>query len=222
MAFAGFPPDAVTFFSGLEADNSKLYWTANKETYERSVRQPMLALLAAIDDDFQPMRMFRPHRDVRFSKDKSPYKTHAGASGERQGGAMYYLQISGTGLFVATGYYMCAPDQLVRLRAAIDQPATGAELERILATLKRKGHDISGESLKTAPKGYPRDHPRIELLRMKWLTAGKTFGAPRWLHTKAALAKVQQQWREAEPLNAWLDTHVGPSTRPPESEREVW
>ena len=70
MAFRGFPPEALTFYEGLEADNSKTYWTAQKDVYERAVKEPMEALCAELDDDgFGPMRIFRPYRDVRFSKD---------------------------------------------------------------------------------------------------------------------------------------------------------
>ncbi|MGE0878532.1 MAG: DUF2461 domain-containing protein [Acidimicrobiia bacterium] len=220
--FTGFPAAALTFFAGLEADNSKQYWTEHKQVYDECVKQPFLDLLDALDDEFKPLRMFRPNRDVRFSKDKSPYKTHTGAAGEREGGAMYYVALSSEGLFAATGYYQCAPDQLERLRHAIDTENVGGELVKIVAAQRRKGMAVEGDSLKTAPRGYAKDHPRIDLLRMKWITTGKKFPVEPWLHTKGALARVQKVWRDAEPLNAWLDTHVGPSTRPPDDEREVW
>ncbi len=80
MKFRGWPADAFEFYRGLEVDNSKAYWQANKQRYEASVKEPFEALLSELDADYGPFRMFRPYRDTRFSKDKSPYKTAAAAS----------------------------------------------------------------------------------------------------------------------------------------------
>src|SRR5438552_9962360 len=102
MAFRGFPPEAISFYEGLEADNSKTYWTAHKDVYERAVKEPMEALCAELDGEFGPLRMFRPYRDVRFSKDKSPYKTAAAAANEAEHGDVYYLHLSSSGLFVGS------------------------------------------------------------------------------------------------------------------------
>lgn len=103
-SFGGFPPQMFAFFEGLARDTSKAYWTANKATWEEHIRQPMLALLADLYEEFPPMRMFRPHRDVRFAKDKSPYKLWAGATSQSRaiGGTGYYLEVSAAGL--VTGY----------------------------------------------------------------------------------------------------------------------
>ncbi|MGD9795112.1 MAG: DUF2461 domain-containing protein [Acidimicrobiia bacterium] len=221
MAFSGFPRSALDFYRGLEADNSKTYWQANKAVYDASVKEPMAAFAAEVDETFRPMHIFRPNRDVRFSKDKSPYKTHTGAVAETDGGAMVYVQLSASGLMAAAGYYMMRPDQLARYREAIDSDAA-LELEAIAAALARQKLPIAsgGEGdLKTAPKGYPRDHPRIDWLRRKGLIIVKEFGAPSWMTTRAALTKIQDLWRAAEPLNGWLDTHVGPSLEAPE---DVW
>src|SRR4051812_30135425 len=101
-AFAGFGDEALLFYEGLEADNSRTYWTDQAERYERAVRTPMLALIAALEPEFGPMKFFRPQRDLRFSADKSPYKTHAGAvtRGE-DGAAARYVQLSADGLMYA-------------------------------------------------------------------------------------------------------------------------
>ncbi|TAL12327.1 MAG: DUF2461 family protein, partial [Frankiales bacterium] len=77
--FEGFPEEALVFYEGLEADNTKAYWTDHKALYDRTVKAPMEALLAQLEPEFGPATFFRPYRDVRFSKDKTPYKTHAGA-----------------------------------------------------------------------------------------------------------------------------------------------
>jgi uncharacterized protein (TIGR02453 family) len=215
-SFGGWPADALDFYAALEADNSRPFWLANKSRYEAAVKGPILALSEMVEKEFGPLHVFRPNRDVRFAKDKSPYKTACGAVTEGADGGAYYLQISAEGLFAGSGYYHLAADQLERWRESVADPRRGAALEKVVTALTRAKYEIgSMESLKTAPRGYPKDHPRIELLRRKGLTAGKTFGAPRWLHTKVAADRIVQVWHDAKPMNRWLGKHVGPSTSPP-------
>lgn len=216
MTFRGFPPEAFTFYDGLEADNSKSYWTAHKAQYEEAVRDPMRALTDALGPQWGSFHMFRPHRDVRFAKDKSPYKTAQGAVGEGEGGTQYYVQISAAGLMIASGLYMMAPDQLERCRAAIDASRTGAALERAVEQARADGWDCTPrDPLKTAPRGYAKDHPRIELLRGKGLTTGRMYPPAKWMHTAKARERVEAAWQAAAPVNRWLERHVGPSTTPP-------
>lgn len=219
MAFTGIPIEAVAFYEGLQADNSRPYWQANKEVYERSVRAPFLALLDELADH-GPFQVFRPYRDVRFAKDKTPYKENIGAYGESEGGAGYYVAFSAAGLYAGSGYYAMHTDQLERFRAAVDAEATGAEVARLVAAVEKAGLRPGAMSeLKTAPRGYAKDHPRIELLRRKGLMAGREFPLAKWMHTKAVVGRVRQTWEAAAELNAWLDTHVGPSTLAPEEWR---
>src|SRR5947208_17189354 len=103
--FAGFPFAGLDFYEDLEADNSKAFWTANKHVYEQFVRAPMVALTTELEDDFGPAKIFRPYRDVRFSKNKAPYKDHQGAVVRTAPGAGWYIQIGAPGLFVAGGVY---------------------------------------------------------------------------------------------------------------------
>jgi uncharacterized protein (TIGR02453 family) len=216
-SFKGWPPEALAFWEGLELDNSKAYWAANKATYLEAVRAPMEALAAEVID-MGPMNIFRPYRDVRFSKDKTPYKTHIGAVTEGEDGAGYYVALSATGLAVGVGYYELGADQLQRYRDAV-AAAPGAQLAPIVAGLRKAGYTVAGESLKRAPRGYPADHERIDLLRHKQLYAWREWGRPRWLHTRAALDRVRKVWADAAPLCQWLGTHVGPSTLPPPEPR---
>ena len=216
MTFRGWPADALDFYTGLEADNSKPYFQAHKATYEESVKAPFLALSELIEREFGPLRVFRPNRDTRFAKDKSPYKTAAAAATESEGGAAYYVQITSEGLYVGSGYYHLATDQLERFRVAVDDARTGPKLAAAVAAIRKQGCNVdSRDSLTRAPRGYPQDHPRIELLRHKGMHAGREFGAPRWLHTKGALDRIVKTWRDAAPMNRWFDRHVGPSTLPP-------
>lgn len=216
MSFKGFPEEAISFYEGLQADNSRAYWQANKAVYERAVKGPMLELLDALAD-YGPFHLFRPYNDVRFSKNKVPYKTHTGAYGESEGGAGYYVQFSLTGILAGAGYYSMAPDQLQRFRDAVVAEATGSELERLGAALQKKGLRLGAISeLKTAPRGYAKDHPRIEYLRRKGLFGARDFAPAKWMQTKAVVTKVREVWEATADLNTWLDLHVGPSTLPPE------
>lgn len=215
MAFSGFSPAALRFYEGLAADNSKTYWQANKPVYDIEVRGAMDALLADLDA-FGPFRIFRPYNDVRFAKGRPPYKEQIGATGEREGGAVYYVAFSAAGLMVGAGYYAMATDQLDRFRTAIADDARGREAESLCAALENNGYRIGAmEELKSAPRGYPKDHPRIELLRRKGLSAFKSWDPAAWLHTKQAAKRVRDSWTEMGPLLDWLDAHVGPSTLPP-------
>jgi uncharacterized protein (TIGR02453 family) len=221
MAFTGWPTEAIDFFIGLEADNSKAYWNAHRARYDNAVRGPLEELAATVEAEFGRLHLFRPYRDVRFSKDRSPYKTAAGAVTEGEGGEAYYVQLSSAGLMAATGHYQMANDQLERFRAAVDDPTSGPEVEAIAAELEGAGYTLGAMSeLKTAPRGYPRDHPRIGLLRRKGLMAYRSFDPAAWLSTPGALDRVVDTWRGGGELNRWLSTHVGPSQlAPPEGER---
>jgi len=216
--FRGFPVDALAFFAELEAHNERAWWHANKARFDAAVREPMLALTAALEPDTGPFHVFRMNRDVRFAKDKSPYKTAQGAVAENEGGSRLYVQISATGLFVGGGMYHGAPDQVARFREAIAAEPTGTAFADAVAATRAAGLDVGGglePPLKTAPRGYDRDHPRVEFLRWKGCSAAVDLGAPRWLHTAAAIDRVRGVWTRAAPLLDWLDRHVGPSTLPP-------
>ncbi|OLB75872.1 MAG: TIGR02453 family protein [Actinobacteria bacterium 13_2_20CM_2_71_6] len=211
MAFRGWPTEALEFYEGLEADNSKTYWTEHKPVYDQHVYAPMVALLAELEPEFGGGKIFRPNRDVRFSADKSPYKTAIAATLENGG----YLQFSARGLGAGAGMYMMAADQLDRYRQAVADDGTGGELEKLIADIERHGIEVTGhDRLKTAPKGYPKDHPRVELLRHKGVIAWQQWPVAAWLGTAAAKKRVAEFLRVSRPLQDWLDTRVGTSALP--------
>ncbi len=215
MAFTGFPDEAFDFYERLAADNSRPFWQANKGVYEQSVRGPMVALTEALGE-YGPFQIFRPYRDVRFAKDKTPYKENIGAVSESEGGASLYIQMGASGILTGCGYYGMASDQLERFRAAIDADATGSELARLGDAAKGKGQRLGAMSeLKTAPRGFPKDHPRIEYLRRKGLFAAQEWPLAKWMHTKQVVTRITAAWAVAQDLTDWLDAHVGPSTLPP-------
>jgi uncharacterized protein (TIGR02453 family) len=215
MAFQGWKVEALEFFEGLEADNSKAYWQRNKDVYDTIVRAPMEELLAELEPSFGEGRIFRPYRDVRFSRDKSPYKTAIGATvGEG------YVHVDARGLAVGGGKWEMAPDQLERYRKSVADDGSGEELSRIVDAARAKGLDVHGHDvLKTAPKGYPKDHPRIELLRYKGLIAWQEWPAGAWLGTKRAKDRIVQFLERSKPLVGWLAANVGESTLPDRGRR---
>jgi uncharacterized protein (TIGR02453 family) len=210
MVFRGWPVEALEFYEALEADNSKAFWQRNRETYDHAVRAPMEALLAELEPEFGPVHVFRPYRDVRFSTDKTPYKTAIGATV-----GPGYVQLNARGLAAGCGMYEMASDQLERFRAAIDDDATGIELEGLVDAVRSKGIDlVARDELKTAPRGYPKDHPRIALLRLKGLVTWREWEAGAWLGTRRAKDRIVRFLRDSAPIAAWLDANVGPSTLP--------
>lgn len=216
--FGGFPIAATELYQRLAVQNTRDFWNAHRDIYEAAVRGPMVALTNELSAEFGEFKVFRPNRDVRFSADKSPYKTSQGAVTEGQGGEFYYLQINADGLLVASGYYQMAADQLSRFRQAVDDELTGEDLVARIAGLEGK-YTISGRALSTAPRGYSRDHPRIRFLQHKGLTVGRDFGSPGWLSTRHAKRRITETWRGAAPVNEWLNAHVGPSRLPPDERR---
>ncbi|QIX49513.1 DUF2461 domain-containing protein [Rhodococcus sp. DMU1] len=202
--FTGFPVAALDFYEDLEADNSKPFWAAHKAVYDDCVRGPMLALLAELEPEFGPGKAFRPHRDVRFSADKSPYKTHQGGFVQTGPGVGFYVQIDAAGLRIAGGFYAGSSAQVSAYRATVDDSRHGPRLETLVRRLRRAGYEIGGERLKTRPRGVAEDHPRLDLLRHKSLTAAREHPSPEWLDSPRTLNEVRTAWRDVRPLVEWL------------------
>jgi uncharacterized protein (TIGR02453 family) len=212
-SFGGFGSGAVTFYDDLTANNSREWWLAHKARYDDEVRRPMEQLLEDLSAEFGEAKLFRPNRDTRFSKDKSPYKTNIAAVIHGDGGGSVYLSLSAEGLHVGGGGYHLGRPQLARFREAVADEAVGAALEAIAGELRRQKADVtSHSSLKTAPRGYSVDHPRIGLLRQDGIIGIWAHPPRKWLTTAAARDRVADGWRALAPLNTWLTTHVGPPT----------
>ena len=205
MAFSGWPEEALEFFDGLAADNTKSYWTAHKPVYEEYVLRPMAELVEDLTAEFGPGRIFRPYRDVRFSKDKSPYQTHIAAAA---GGG--YIRLAADGLAAGAGMYAMTPRQLDAYRRAVAADGPGQDLERVIAEIGEHSIGVSArDELKTAPRGYPPDHPRIALLRYKSIIAWQQWPVEPWLETPAVRDRIAGFLRATRPLADWLAANVG-------------
>ncbi|MGZ8738752.1 MAG: DUF2461 domain-containing protein [Nocardioides sp.] len=212
--FDGFPTAALDFYDDLEVDNTRSFWEKHKAVYAEAVRAPMTALTAALVSEFAPdgqtAKVFRPHRDVRFAKDKTPFKTHQGAFVAVGPSTGFYVELSPRGVRTGAGFYEASPPRLAAFRGALDHDLTGPQLEALVADLRAGGWDIGGERLKTSPRGYPADHPRIDLLRHKSLTVGRSHGFDPVIHTAGLLDVVRDDWRTLRPLVEWVATHCEP------------
>jgi uncharacterized protein (TIGR02453 family) len=202
-AFRGWSEACQRFFIGLELDNSKRYFDAHREAYEVEVKGPMVALMDSLAGDYGEGKIFRANRDIRFSKDKSPYKTNIAATAAMNGRGGY-ISLDARGLTVAAGRYELTPQQLSKYRQKVAADSTGAPLVAIVAKLEKAGYGIGGEALKRVPAGWPQDHPRARLLKHKILYIYKNLGLQPWLGTPAARKHILKVWTDATPLNDWL------------------
>lgn len=205
MPFDGFGAGAVAWFAGLERDNSKAYFERTKPVFLSDVREPFEDLLDELSLEFGGVpKVFRQHRDIRFSPDKSPYKTRTYGIVHDGTGRAWYASLSAEGLYAASGYWRMDAGQLERYRAAVS-----GELAGLLADAERAGLELSPPALKTVPRGFARDHPQAALLRYKDVIAGRALVPGPALEGRGALAFVAETWRAVAPLNAWLEAHVG-------------
>jgi uncharacterized protein (TIGR02453 family) len=215
--FEGFAPAVRRWFRGLEADNSREYFRANRDFFDESVRGQMEALLDELAAKFGgDVKMFRQHRDIRFSQDKSPYKTNTygviyGSQIAAQG---LYASISERGLVAGSGYHTMVRDQLERYREHVHDAKHGPQLAKLVAKAENAGLQLWGDTLATAPRGYVKDHERIALLRRKSLSLGASLGFGRGIGRSDGLQFVGKTWSAAAPVTGWLDEHVGASSLP--------
>ena len=218
--FVGFAREAPRFFYELAAEMSRDWFAAHKAEYEALWMRPMEALLAraaaGLKQSYRGValgepKVFRIHRDVRFSADKAPYKTHiagiipvARASKVTEGAAALYLHL-GLEEYSGAGHYVFAGEQLARWRRLVAADATGRAIAKLCNAARAAGMSLGAhEVLARAPRGIDADHPRVELLRHKGLVVG--FPAiPRGLIHKPALADwLVEQGRAAAPVVTWL------------------
>jgi uncharacterized protein (TIGR02453 family) len=209
MAFRGWPVEALEFFEALEAENTKSFWEANRSVYQTSVRAPMESLLEELEPEWGEGRIFRPYRDVRFSGDKTPYKTQIGAMiGDG------YVQVDAEGLAAGCGMWEMAADQLERFRTAVADDRTGGRLETIVASARAAGLEVTVVRPEIAPR-VSKDHPH----------RASGTGLITWREYGRRVAGDEEGQGSVDgssdvgSAREWLRAHVGLSTLPVERRR---
>jgi uncharacterized protein (TIGR02453 family) len=204
-SFAGWKGDFKGFFLGLQMNNSKAYFESHRKQYEQDVKAPMVALLADLEDEFGAARLSRPNRDIRFSADKSPYKTNIYASTSAGG----YVALDADGLVAGGGRHMIEPSDLVTFREAVAAKGSGEKIAAIVSALRTKGYEVAGQELKRVPSPHPQDHPRGDLLKHKRLIYWRRWAIEPWIATPKARERVRVAWVDGRDLEGWLSHHLG-------------
>jgi uncharacterized protein (TIGR02453 family) len=218
-AFEGFPKDAIAFLHELAFEMNRTWFEANKARYQASCAQPMNALLARVAAGLAkayaptrlgPPKLFRIHRDVRFSKDKSPYKTHvAGMIPAQEACAALYLHVGVEEVYFGAGIYYFDEAQLPRWRKLVAADRTGKPLAALVTRLRKAGYTVGGhEDYKKVPKPFAADHSRADFLVMRGLTAG--FPPPRrgLLHEPGLADWLVKHGKAIAPMIRWLHENV--------------
>lgn len=222
MTFAGFSRDTVAFLRELEKDNTKAFFDANKDRFERIWITPAKDFVVAVGTKLQKLApeiqfeprvggsLMRMNRDVRFSRDKSPYKTHLDLffwAGEDKGWERpgFFFRLTAKQLMCGAGIHTFEKDALAKYRAAVADDASGPALARLVAKLrKEEGLVVGREDYKKVPKGLPADHPRAELLRFGALYAAFETPVPPELSTPRFVDLVVARFKTTSPLRDWL------------------
>lgn len=205
----GIPAEAFDFYDLLAVENTREFWDAHKAEYQQNVRAPLEELAAALEAEFGAMHLYRPYRDMRFSRDKSPIKDHQGCLFEGPNGLGWYLQVSSSGLMAAGGWYQSTPPQVKRYREAIATRGT-ADLRAALKVATKGGYEIGGDQLKTRPRGVAEDDPDLDLYRHRTLHATRTWAPEAWMGTKRVERTVRGSFEKLRPLIDVLGDMVGP------------
>jgi uncharacterized protein (TIGR02453 family) len=206
-AFTGWPKATMTFLADLEANNDRDWFKANRTRYDELCAAPALALGEDLSDLGAP-KLFRPWNDTRF-RPGPPIKEHIGLAVGYEGAGGWYVQLGLDGLLVAAGLYAPKPDQVARLRAAIDDGRKAAALTRALAVARAGGLSLNEPDLLRVPRGFDADHPRAELLRRRSLTVSRTMTPAAWMHGPKAYDRIREPLDAAAPMVKWLRRHVG-------------
>jgi len=223
--FAGFPGETFRFLAGLATHNEKAWFEANRALYEAGYVAPAKAFVAALGPrlraiapelNFEPRvngSIFRINRDVRFSKDKTPYKPHLDLwfwEGERRGWETpgFFFRLHAGRLLLGAGLHHFDKTQLAAFREAVLDERAGSALEALLRKLTAAGYTPGGPERKTVPRGFDKAHPRAALLLHEGLHAAWEGPVPREARSAAFVAWCAKHCARLHPVSAWLHAHV--------------
>ena len=229
-SFDGFKASTFRFLQGLRDHNDKAWFDAHRADYEAHYLAPALSFIEVLGPKLQKLSktihfearingsLFRIHRDVRFSKDKRPYKDHIDLwfwEGAEKGWMTpgFYFRLAPDELIVGAGVHRFSPPQLAAYRAAVIDGRTGSHLRRALESVVggRGGYEMSAPTRKTVPRGFDRDHPRAGLLLHDGLSARWQGAPPRAARSAAFVDWCEKHYRAVLPVHRWLTKNVAPA-----------
>ncbi|MBD3285508.1 TIGR02453 family protein [candidate division WOR-3 bacterium] len=222
--FKGFPEKGLKFLKNLAANNNKEWFEDNKEVYRQQLVAPSLSFITEFGQLLQKKlspdivfdtrtngagSLFRIYRDVRFSKDKSPYKTHLGVlfwegEGKKMANPGYYFHLEPGGAVIYAGQYIFDKQTLQKYRSAVADEERGSELEKAIQKVKKAGYEISGQHYKRVPRGFAPDHPREELLRYNGLYAQSPAIKVAELTSPQLIKACLEHCKNMAPIQEWL------------------
>lgn len=220
--FTGFPPEMLKFLRQLAKNNNREWFQAHKDDYESCVRQPLYELVAALGeelDGYSPgfqtdpkKAIYRIYRDIRFTEDKRPYKTHLAASFfpkamEKHAGAGYYFHIAPSEIFLGGGAYRPGPKELLAIRKRLSKETTAYRKLVAGPAFRRLFGDVQGSRLKRPPKGFSPEDPAMDLLLGKQFLASAQL-PPAVAETPALQKEITKRFRALQPWIDWLNGAV--------------
>ncbi|MFT3697106.1 MAG: DUF2461 domain-containing protein [Kofleriaceae bacterium] len=217
--FQGFDKTAPAFFAELAIEMNKTWFDANKQRYQDLWVTPMTELLTEVGTKLKygklkigSPKIFRIYRDVRFAKDKTPYKTHCAATlgfQKEMSGLPLYFHVGLEDEYAGAGTYFFEDNRLAQWRKLVAADKTGKPLVALVTKLRKAGYNVGGhEDYKRVPKPYDQDHPRAEFLKMRGLTAGFPEMPRGMLHKKELVGWLAKHANAVAPLVTWLATNI--------------
>jgi len=207
--FHGFGPGLVDFYLALEQHNNREWFQANRARYEAEIGSPLKALAQELESQYPPVKVFRPFRNTRFWPELPPLNEHASLVANAGDVAILYLRIDADGMLITGGSHQLDRAQISHFRSIVATDKGAARVRSLLAEAAAAGFSISEEfSLKTAPRGYSRDHPHIDLLRLRSLSLGRHYSPGPWLATRESLDLIASGWQTMMPWVRWLRANL--------------
>jgi uncharacterized protein (TIGR02453 family) len=221
MTFNGFPKQTITFLSGLSRNNEKAWFDAHRAAYEAHFIEPAKQFVEALAPRLQKIdanvnaeprvngSIMRINRDVRFSKDKTPYKDHLDLwfwTGAKRGwdSGGFFFRLTPKKLILGAGMHAFMPDALAKYRASVLDDKRGNELTKLVAKLRKQGYEVGGETFKKTPRGVAADHERAALMKHSGLYASWESNHPKELGSAALVGFVSKHYAAVAPINTWL------------------
>lgn len=223
--FEGFPDGTLRFLRGLAKNNSKAWFDAHRSDYDAFYVDPAKSFVESIGPRLQKVSktiryearvngsLFRINRDVRFSKDKTPYKAHLDLwfwEGDRRGWESpgFFFRLAPTKLILGAGMHQLSKEQLGTYRDAVVDERSGKALTKVAEQLRRTGYEVGGATRKTVPRGFDPSHPRASLLLHEGLFATRESDVPRSVGAPNFVDECIAHFRAVAPVSKWLAEHV--------------